>query len=338
MKTQGLGLLGIVWLVGCGGSGDATIDGGGNDGSSNDGTVSDTSTGDVVVNDTGTDTGSDAGSNDASDSGAFTPLNVPGLVLWLEANVSSSITTMTGDSGGAVVTEWADQTTHHNNATGSTTLLVRDPTVKSSAINSLPAIHFNQGLNQGVGNMLTIAENGDGSLDWGTGDFYVAIVGDFDNVPTSGLNLGVGNFFSKQNTFGWTGTYTGVLFYGNVPPMGGGSSTPPSVGALFGTSSANSADSVSTTTAYNNGNPHIFSLRRRTTALDLLIDGTSVKNSTTTVPDVTTSTEVRIGADGDDTFVRLDGDIGEIIAVKGALMMGDEANIIAYLKAKWATP
>jgi hypothetical protein len=36
--------------------------------------------------------------------------------------------------------------------------------------------------------------------------------------------------------------------------------------------------------------------------------------------------------------VRLDGDIGEMLAVKGVLAMGDEANLDSYLKTKWATP
>jgi hypothetical protein len=125
-----------------------------------------------------------------------------------------------------------------------------------------------------------------------------------------------------------------VLFYGNVPS----STVNPSLGLLFGTASS-AGDFVTTATAYNNSNPHLFVLRRRGAKIDLLVDGTSVANSTSSGVDVSTAkTPIRIGADGDANLWRLDGDIGEMMAVKGVLLPSDELGLVTYLKTKWATP
>jgi hypothetical protein len=45
---------------------------------------------------------------------------------------------------------------------------------------------------------------------------------------------------------------------------------------------------------------------------------------------------VRIGADGDASTLRLDGDISEEMAVKGTLAASDQAGIEGYLKSKYA--
>ncbi len=332
MKTIGLGC--VALLVACGGSGGTDLPDGSTDSGTDGTTANDTGSNDTGSNDTGSnDAANDTNGGDSSDGATFTPLDVLGLVLWLEADVSSSLTTMTFDAGSPQITKWADQTTHQNDASGSLSLPSRDPTVKSSAINSLPAVHFNQQPLTCCGQMLTIAENTDGSLDWGTGDFFVAIVGDFDNDVTKGLNLGVGNFFSKSNAFGASASYSGVVFYGNVPAV----NTNPTLGLLFGTS-AMATDFVTTSTAYNTGSPHLFVQRRRGAQMDLFVDGTNVATSASGTVNVTTSEEIRIGADGDAVFLRLDGDIGEMLAVKGVLSVSDEASLDLYLKTKWATP
>ena len=325
----------VMVLCACGGTGDATIDGGDNDGGTNgDVANNDVTTNDVTSNDVVT---SDVVAQDApNDVAPFNPANVNGLVLWLEADVASSITLATPDAGPQKVTKWADQTVHKNDANGLLQFFGRNPSVKASAINKLPAVHFDQGIqNQTSGQMLFINDNTDLSLQWGTGDFFVAIVGDFDNNTSNGTNLGVGCFFTKA-TFpnGFQSPPVGLYLYGNVP----GSSINPSVGMIFSTSNT-ANDFVTTTNAYNNGNAHLFAIRRRGAKLDLLVDGTSVASSTSNSVDVTAAkTQIRIGADGDANLFRLDGDIGEILAVKGALSQSDEQGLGAYLKAKWATP
>ncbi len=330
MRTTSLSvLMAAVWA--CGGSDNTGIP----DGGPADGTTSDVVANDTGPVDSGNDTnpsGGDSG-NDASDGSSFNPALVPNLVLWLEADVSASITTQLTDAGVSKVTKWADQTTHHNDALGIAQFMTADPTVKSAAINSLPAMHFDQGTaaNGSFGQQLTIQDNTDMSLQWGTGDFFVAIVGDYDNDPTKGSSLGVGDFYSKTN-FG-SPTVTGVAFFGNVP-----GSTTPSTGLYFATENS-AGNFVTSSTAYNNGSPHLFALRRRSGQMDLLVDGTSVASVMGTNIDVTNAKNPTcIGAYGDPAFERLDGDIGEIMAVEGVLAASDEAGIDAYLKAKWNTP
>ncbi len=330
MRTTGLvagfGMIALSALA-CGGS-DAIIDGGDGDSATND-APSDS----ALV-----DSGGDASSVDSGgdvDGGSFDPLSVPGLVLWLEGDVAASITTQLNDAGVSKVTKWADQTSHHNDAVGFAQFPVADPTVKSGAINSLPAMHFDQGTatSGSFGQELTIADNADTSLQWGTGDFLVAIVGDFDNDPAKGAALGVGDFYSKIGIGG--STVTGVMFTGNVST---GSNSTPTAGLIFSTQTT-AGNFVTTATAYNTGAPHLFALRRRGGALDLLVDGTSVASASGSNIDVSNAKSVTcIGSFGDPAFERLDGDIGEILAVKGNLSLSDEAGLIGHLKTKWKTP
>ena len=325
----------VVVLCACGGTGDTTIDGGDNDsGTNNDVVTNDVTTKDVSTNDVVTQ---DVVTSDVvtQDVGTFNPANVLGLVLWLEADVSSSITLVTPDAGPQKITKWADQTSHHNDAMGLLQFFGRNPYVKANAINNLPAVHFDQnGANANTGNMLNILDNTDTSLQWGTGDFFVVCVGDFDNSTSGTQNTGVGLFYSKAVFSGSNTPPVGLYLYGNVPS----SQANPTAGMIFATSNT-ANDFVTTTNVYNNGNPHMFAIRRRGAKLDLLVDGSSIATSNSNTVDVSAAkTGVRIGADGDATIYRLDGDIGEMLAVKGQLSQSDEAGLVSYLKAKWATP
>ena len=324
------GLACVVALVACGGSDNTIIDGGPNDGTTSDVVPSDSG----PANDSAADSPSpgDAGSDVTSDGGGFNPASIPNLVLWLEADVAASITTQVSDAGVTKVTKWADQTSHHNDAAGIAQFLTADPTLKSGAIHSLPTMHFDQGTaaTGSFGQELTIQDNADTSLQWGTGDFLVAIVGDYDNDASKGAALGVGDFYSKTN-FGGAVT-TGVAFFGNVP------GTSQSTGLYFATATSG-GNFITTGSAYNNGMPHMFVLRRRGGTMDLIVDGTSVANAMGTNVDVTNAKlPTCIGAYGDPAYERLDGDIGEILAVKGVLAPSDEAGLVGYLKGKWATP
>jgi hypothetical protein len=318
----------LMVLCACGGNGDTDIDGGDNDsGTNNDVVTNDVTTNDVVTNDVVT--------QDApADVSTFNPATVSGLVLWLEADVTSSITLATPDAGPQKVTKWADQTSHKNDANGLLQNFGRDPSVKANAINKLPAVHFDQGAPNAQGQMLNVLDNTDTSLQWGTGDFFLAVVGDFDNNTSNGQNEGVGLFYSKATASGSNSPPVGLYLYGNVPAL----AVNPTVGMIFATSSTPN-DFVTTQTAYNNGNAHLFAIRRRGAKLDLLVDGASVASSTSNTVDVSAAKiGVRIGADGDANIYRLDGDIGEMMAVKGVLSQSDEQSLGAYLKAKWATP
>jgi hypothetical protein len=318
-------------LAACGGTDSATIP----DGSDETGNGGDASPGnDASASNDGT-TSTDGSSSDGTitfDGGGFNPATVSGLVLWLEADVGASLVQQNNR-----ITQWKDQTTHANNANGNTnsTTQNRNPMLKKGQINGVDAVHFDKGQTNGPANMLVVTDNQDKSLQWGTGDFYVAIVGEFDNDPndSSGSSFAVGNFFSKNMAN--QQTFTGVAFYGNLPT----SQNTQTAGLLFMTSNGLN-DFAYTATAYNNDKPHVFAIRRQGSAVDLYVDGASINSATaTTNIDVSNASfPVRIGADGDANLLRLDGDIGEIYAVEGALSSSDQTNIQAYLKKKWGTP
>lgn len=326
----------VAWLlalVACGGTDSSNLF----DGSTNDTGVPGNDGGGPTTDGGGPTTDGGGPTTDGApttDAGTWTPASVNGLVLWLEGNVGSSITTSNGR-----VTKWSDQTSHHNDANGSTssTTQMRNPTVKTGQINSLDVIHFSKGQSNGPANMLVIPDNTDQSLQWGTGDFFVAIVGEFDNDPqdSSGASFQAGNFFAK-NIAPNQATLTGVAMYGNIPP----SQQSVALTGFVGMASNAPTNFVFTTTAYNTNKPHVFALRRQGKTLDLFVDGASVASATATsnVDVSNPNVPVRIGADGDANLLRLDGDIGEMLAVKGALAPSDQTSLQAYLKAKWGTP
>jgi hypothetical protein len=309
-----LSLTSLLFLA-CGGS-DISI--GGNDGGS------DTSTADASTDTTGNDVAPQDGAMDspANDAAEFDPSSVSGLVLWLDA--SKGVTQTSG-----AISQWADQTTFMNNATQPTT--VEEPTFTGTAINGHPAVHFDkdaQGINVG-GDMLVIADSA--SLQWGMGDFYVVVVARFDNTLADGAERGEGLFFSKTSS---GSNFPGPFLVGNIPTIFSVTHAP-AVGISFSTSSA-SGDYVTTTTAYNDNTPHAFAMQRVGTTLDLRIDGTSVGTSVSSGLDISNAgSNVTIGADGNGQGVRLDGDIAEVLAVKGVLQVSDRTGLESYVKTKY---
>jgi len=318
----GLGLLG---LVACGGEDGVAItptpDGGGDDtGIVDSGGNPDTSiTPDAAQSDGSTP--ADGSTTDASslDGGGFQLGNVPGLVLWLDAN--KGVTQSNGR-----VTTWADQTSFKNDAAQG--LAPRQPTAVAGVINGKPAVHFDKGGGNvgNVGNMLLVKDAV--SLQWGTGDFYLATVARFDNaINEASTGRGTGMFYTKVVG---PSPFPGPDLVGNIP--GNGTAA---VG-LTGSTNFTLNNFLTTPTAYNNNNPHLFAIQRSGVKLDLRVDGVSVASSTSNGINVdNVGTIVRIGAEGDASGSRLNGDIAEMLAVKGALSGPDLANIESSLKTKY---
>jgi hypothetical protein len=108
----------------------------------------------------------------------------------------------------------------------------------------------------------------------------------------------------------------------------------------FATQSTNT-NFVSTTTLYNDLKPHQFAFQRVGAKLDMRVDGVSVQTSNSTSINVDPNQnfpQVRIGADlfgGQGMFGRLNGDIAEMLAVKGALSSNDQSGLEGYLKSKY---
>ncbi len=245
----------------------------------------------------------------------FSPFNLPGLALWLDAEHKTTL-----DGNGRLQT-WGDLSGNNNDASQPTAS--SRPGVQSSSINNLPAVHFES---QTTGPFLQIADST--SLQWGTGDFSIAIVARFSNNPAMGVTTGAADFYWKSTFNGTLGA--GVGFLGNIPQQ--------NYTVLAGLATVfNNSQFVFTTTAYNDGTARLYFTRRAAAKLELRVNGNSIATQTTTVPlDVSApGTPVYIGAIGNGVYYRLNGDIAEMIAVKGAITDPDLASLEGYLKAKY---
>ena len=318
-----LGVLGVtVGLYACGGDTDVTL---GTDSGTDTGTLPDTGNpppNDSGVIDTGTPPPDDA-SADAivpiPDSGTFSVATVPGLALWLDAN--KGVTQSTGKVSG-----WADQSGNNNNAAQSNA--ANRPGFTASALNSLPGVHFD--MNVAGGTFMTIVDAT--TLNWATGDYYLVVVARYSNDPNQqgGFTNRIGAFYFKEGT----GPTLGPALFGNVTGN-------PGTSAFATQMSFAAADRLVSTSTGNNNFPkgHAFSVHRGGTTLELRNNGALDGTKTVTAVDVSAPTiDVMLGATPGNGFTqnRLNGDIAEVIAVKGAISSGDLSGIEGYLKAKYA--
>lgn len=256
------------------------------------------------------------------DAGTFTVKNVLGLALWLDG--TKGITQNNG-----FVSRWADQSGNVNDAFEQNVNF--QPKFNAGAINNEPALHFKAsagGGGNGYGNMLVIADAP--TLDWNTGDYLIEVVAQYDNNPNNPTStIGVGTFYSKQEYIQQPPFLNaGPDLYGNWPAQNGNTTS-------FGSSSDNANSVVSANTGFNDGKPRVFTVQRVGTALNLRVDGVQTDSKMIASINVDKKVNARIGASGDASWLRLDGDIAEIIAVKGAITSNDLAGIEDYLKTKY---
>jgi hypothetical protein len=276
------------------------------------------------------DSGADASADATADTGTLpdSPTDGPftgvtGLVLWLDA--AKGITQTAG-----AVSGWADQTTFHNDASQPVASL--QPTLIPSGIHGLPVVHFNEDAggsspSTGAGDQLVIADAP--SLQWGTGPFYIAIVGDFDNpLDAGGPEREVGLLYGK-----WALDASSALaLTGNIP-LSIDASSP--IGLGLSTNTAN-GDWVYTNTAYDDGTPHLFSAQRVSGNLVLRVDGVNVATSPVGSDDIgIVGAPVTIGSGSSGRSIRLDGDIAEMLAVEGTLAKTDRDDLEQYLLSKY---
>jgi hypothetical protein len=232
--------------------------------------------------------------------------------LWLDA--AKGVTT-----SGSSITAWTDQSSQGNSATGGTAT----PTLVSSSINSLPAAHFVSSSQQYV----SIADAT--SLEWGTGDYYIAIVTKFDNDPTDGFSDGIGALYTKL------GIGSGLLFFANdynyaLAEDGGN-------GFSAGLSNLEDPNTeVQYGASYNDGTARLYAVQRVSGTETLRVNGTQVASSTSTVDVGEVGDEVDIGLLTSESEAALDGDIAEVIAVSGTLSSSDLSSIESYLVTKYA--
>lgn len=241
---------------------------------------------------------------DASSDGG-TISSISGLVLWLDA--AKGVTTNGND-----ITAWSDQSTQGNDATGGTPTA----TLVSSSINSLPAAHFDATSLQFV----SIADAT--SLQWGTGDFFVAIVAKFDNDPNNSITSGLGSLYTKL------GSGSGLLFFANDFQY------PSTVVAGLSNLEDPTPTEVDYAASYNDGAARLYVIQRASGSEYLRVNGTQVASSTSSIDVSESGHDVFIGLmeQGD---AALDGDIAEVIAVQGTLQTSDRGTIESYLTNKY---
>lgn len=252
---------------------------------------------------------------DASGSGSidsaipFSPSQLTGLVMWLDADEGVV-------APGGKVSGWADQSGQSNSA--AQTMAARQPSVMTGILNGRAVIRFN-----GTSNVLVVPDAA--SLQWGTDDFTIAVVGSWTNPMT-----GYGAFLTKQAD---PYPYVGYSVWANFPQ--------PSASTKFGFQLDAETDFLSTNTAaLNDGMPRVFVSTRTGTKLDIRVGGTSDKVFTaTTARNVTAvGAALYIGGheQGASVIQTLAGDIAEVIAVRGTLSATDIGKLETYLKTKYA--
>jgi len=216
------------------------------------------------------------------------------------------------------VTTWADQSGQKNDAKAAKTA----PTLTKSAINSLPAVTFTASSASGM--VVTDAP----SLQFGTADYCIAVVSQFDNDPKSAQASSIGTWFGKADM------NSGILFFGNnIDPK----SSMVTAG-LF--AAENSTTFLGVNNAYNDKKARLYLLQRTANVLYTRVNGAQVGTLTESAP-------ISVSAANNDAFIglftnmnqdvgALNGDIAEMIAVKGAVSSGDLSTVESYFKSKYA--
>lgn len=309
-------------LAACGGSTDNPMDASTQDTSSPDvvavpdagkDAVSDASMGDA--NDASADDASDATSTDSgpdvvSDGGGWDPKSISGLALWLDAN--KGVTKNNQNQ----VSKWADQSGNANDASQAT--VNNQPVWTANVVNALPAIHFTK---NGSGSLLDIADAA--SLQFGTGDFSIEVVARFDNNPSNGTTDGFGVLYAK------VGQSSGIFFIANDP-----------FGMKAGVSGAfDGNNNISAQSSYNDNKSRLFGVRRVGSSLELRVQSmaaaTKMQQGNTDVS--ASGVGVLIGRlDAmNQSVLKLDGDIAEMVAVKGSISAMDLKSLESYLTSKY---
>jgi hypothetical protein len=225
------------------------------------------------------------------------------LVLWLDG--AKGVTKNNQNQ----VSKWADQSSSANDASQGTQSM--QPVWSGSVINGFPALHFDMSNTQS----LTLADST--SLRWGTGDYLIEVVARYDN---DAQNSEFGLFYGK------IGQNDGLLLIaGDVVNNDNGISA-----------AIDMNNEMGFTKGYNDNAARIYAFRRTGSTLELRVNGAVVASQAQ-------SGTVDVSASGIDAVIGdfqsnipLDGDIAEIVGVKGATSSQDLSSLEAFLKAKYS--
>jgi hypothetical protein len=264
-------------------------------------------------------------------SSEWTPLALRGLVMWLDA---AQCVTTRGSGANKRVIYWRDLSRHHNDA--SSTPETTAPLWISTSANGRPTLQFD-----GQRDYLRVADAP--SLNFGTGDFTVEVVAQWNNATLNdGIRGGYGMLFSKQQE-PWP--YVGYSLLANVTLSD--NSTSSRLSFLIYSSDvfawvAGNRDGL------NDGRFRLYGAQRTDTHTDAGITiGTSLEvrvhgsfDGALAVPASATADSqgavFEIGSVARNGISQsLDGAISEIILVRGAITVEERAGLESYLTSKY---
>ena len=251
----------------------------------------------------------------ATDAAQWTPADLNGLVLWLDAAKG-----VTANAGTGAVSAWADQSGKANTFSQATGL--NQPSLQKNVLNGLPVIEFLQTFD----NYLSIQPLPT-SLTFGTGDFLIMEVVAYSNTPSSSQDIGYAALYVPSPSSG---------LFGND-----NLATPPNASIraqVNGT--GNFVDSASTT--FNDGNYHIIGMQRTSTSL--VVHADSNLGTGATIPATADLTSGSIGAfiggriETEGANQALQGTIAEVVAVNTTVGLSDLVSLTQYFQAKYKLP
>ncbi len=246
------------------------------------------------------------GADAAADAG-FTPATLGGkLVLWLEADPAKTLL----DAG--LVTTWTDQSGQSNHAQQG--VPAHQPALTlDSGLSGKPALHF--------GGAQTLIIQDSVSLQWGASDFAFYAVMRYVNTAA--------NYAIAYGKFSSTVSSPGFFLWAAYPTTD---------------SYVTRMDSITPLTAdggpYNDNVMRIVGARKVGNALELRVNGVvTASNPDVSGYDVTAANAVGIpsfiGGRDSVNFQNLDGDVAEMVGLKGTISDAEQTKIEAYLKAKY---
>jgi hypothetical protein len=232
-----------------------------------------------------------------ADAGPFDPSKLPGLVLWLDPTRGMTM------GANAILVGWGDQSSKKNNATPGTT----QPIVVDQIANGLPAVRFD-----GAATYLSLTD-GD-SLRFATGDFTIEVV-----AAVRGTALT--NLYGKSNP---GSPFAGTVLFMNFSSTKAGAQVDANHSA------------TGTTSGLNDGKFHLFGMRRNSGTLEVRVNGLAEGSLATagSVDVSATGAAPTIGGQASKVQM-LNGDIAEVIIVKGALSDTDLKSLESYLKGRY---
>lgn len=230
------------------------------------------------------------------------------LVMWLDANAASTITTVSG-----AVSSWSDKTTNGNNALQSTASA--RPTINVGGLNSKNTMNFD-----------------------GTDDFFVVA----DSASTKPINLHIFVVAKARTYTMYAPLINKTTDYGTWSDGYGlnlSETDPNSVAFWVNSYIDNTAVEKNFATVSFNAF-HIFSGSYNSTNSTLYIDGTSVAS----IPELGTLTQSNramtigmnySGTTMTTTITPLDGEIAEILIYQSSLSNSNRQLVEGYLAQKW---